>query len=105
MIKGPSGWTLAPAYDLLNVKIVLPEDNEELALTLEGKKRKLKQEHFRKFGTGLGLTEKQMDGAFSRMLENRMKAMEWIEKSFLPGEMRLAYKEVLDSKYNQLYLE
>ena len=33
------GWGLAPAYDLLNVAIILPEDTEELALTLAGKKR------------------------------------------------------------------
>ena len=28
-------WTLAPAYDLLNVAIVNPDDAEELALTLD----------------------------------------------------------------------
>ena len=37
MIESPSGWVLAPAYDLLNVAIVLPKDSEELALTLDGK--------------------------------------------------------------------
>ena len=40
MINSPSGWVLAPAYDLLNVAIVNPDDTEELALTLEGKKKK-----------------------------------------------------------------
>lgn len=41
MIESPSGWILAPAYDLLNVAIVNPDDTEELALTIEGKKKKL----------------------------------------------------------------
>jgi len=41
MIESPSGWVLSPAYDLLNVSIILPGDNEELALTLVGKKKKL----------------------------------------------------------------
>ena len=54
MIESPSGWVLSPAYDLLNVSIELPEDTEELALTLDGKKKKLKREHFEKFGEGLG---------------------------------------------------
>ncbi len=31
---------LTPAYDLLCTKIVMPEDTEELALTLNGKKEK-----------------------------------------------------------------
>ncbi len=30
---------LCPAYDLLNVAVVNPEDDEELALTLAGKRR------------------------------------------------------------------
>lgn len=39
MVENPSGWGLAPAYDLLNVAIVFPEDKEEIALTLMGKKK------------------------------------------------------------------
>lgn len=39
LIKAAYGWTLAPAYDLLNVSIVNPDDQEELALTLAGKKK------------------------------------------------------------------
>lgn len=29
LIKASCGWTLAPAYDLLNVSIINPEDQEE----------------------------------------------------------------------------
>jgi serine/threonine-protein kinase HipA len=32
------GWTLSPAYDLLNVKMILPKDKEDSALLLGGKK-------------------------------------------------------------------
>jgi serine/threonine-protein kinase HipA len=34
MIESASGWILSPAYDLLNVSIINPDDNEELALTM-----------------------------------------------------------------------
>lgn len=37
---------LTPAYDLLSTSIVMPEDDEELALTLNGKKKKIKREDF-----------------------------------------------------------
>ena len=36
------GVNLSPAYDLLNVNLVNPQDDEELALTLNGKKKKIK---------------------------------------------------------------
>ncbi len=104
MIKSSSGWVLSPAYDLLNVAIVLPEDTEELALTLAGKKKKLKLEHFAQLGKGLELTEKQIKSAFNRMVKNKPSAMHWVDKSFLSANMKVAYKQILEVRYNQLGL-
>ena len=104
MIEGPSGWVLAPAYDLLNVAIVLPEDKEELALTLAGKKKKLRREHFEQLGDGLALTGKQIKGVFQRMMKNKPDADHWISQSFLSDNLKTAYHEVLDTKYRQLEL-
>ena len=39
------GMTLSPAYDLVNTTLVNPADEEELALTLNGKKKKIKKQH------------------------------------------------------------
>lgn len=105
MIEGPSGWVLSPAYDLLNVAIIFPEDSEELALTLAGKKKKLNREHFEKLGTGLGLNAKQILGSFNRMIRNKSKAIGWIDLSFLSENMKMAYKDLLEERYNQLELE
>jgi len=104
MIESPSGWVLSPAYDLLNVRIVFPEDTEELALTLVGKKKRLKREHFEQLGTGLGLTSKQILGAFNRMKKNKQSALELIDRSFLSNEMKEAYNLVLDGRFKQLDL-
>ena len=46
MIESASGWVLSPAYDLLNVTIINPEDDEELALTMEGKKKKIRRSYW-----------------------------------------------------------
>lgn len=104
MIEIPSGWALSPAYDLLNVSIVLPEDSDELALTLGGKKKKLKREHFEALGEGLGLTPNQIKSSFKRMMKNKSEAFTWIDRSFLSKEMKIAYREVLESRYKQLKL-
>jgi serine/threonine-protein kinase HipA len=104
MIESASGWVLAPAYDLLNVAIILPEDQEELALTLAGKKRKLTRKGFGDFGSGLGITEKQINGAFDRMKRNRPKAIRWLDGSFLSDEMKTAYTDLLGQRYSQLDL-
>lgn len=105
MIEHPSGWVLSPAYDLLNVAIVFPEDTEELALTLAGKKRKLKRVHFEKLGEGLALTPKQIKGSFKRMTKNKKSALDLIDRSFLSKEMKSAYREIMLGRYKQLELE
>ena len=102
MIESHSGWVLSPAYDLLNVANLFPEDTEDLALTLVGKKKKLKREHFEQLAEGLGLNPKQIKGAFNRMLKNKSKAFKWIDRSFLSIEMKTAYKELLEGRYKQL---
>ncbi len=43
LIKKPdAGWTLCPAYDMVPSALVMKDDPEELALNINGKKRKIK---------------------------------------------------------------
>jgi serine/threonine-protein kinase HipA len=102
MIKSPSGWILAPAYDLLNVAIANPEDKEELALTLAGKKKKFTRHHFECFGSELGLTNKQIQGTFQRFEKNSEKAIELIHQSFLSDSMKQSYMELLEERYSRI---
>jgi serine/threonine-protein kinase HipA len=102
MIKSPSGWIFAPAYDLLNVAIANPEDKEELALTLAGKKKKFTHHHFECFGSELGLTNKQIQGTFQRFEKNSEKAIELIHQSFLSDSMKQSYMELLEERYSRI---
>lgn len=103
MIYSNDTWTLSPAYDLLNVAIVNPDDTEELALTLEGKKKKLKWEHFERLGIGLGLNQKQLNGIAKRFLKNKPIAIKWIDHSFLSQEYKEKYKTLLEERYRILF--
>jgi serine/threonine-protein kinase HipA len=103
MIYFGETWTLAPAYDLLNVAIVNPDDTEELALTLEGKKKKLKWEHFERLGINLGLNAKQIKGVAKRYLKNKPIAIQWIDTSFLSDEFKEKYKMLLEARYHTLF--
>jgi serine/threonine-protein kinase HipA len=102
IIKSPSGWIFAPAYDLLNVAIANPADKEELALTLGGKKKKFTRHHFECFGSELGLTNKQIQGTFQRFDKNHTKAIELIHQSFLSDSMKQSYVELLEERYNRI---
>lgn len=103
LIKSSSGCVFSPAYNLLNVTIVNPSDKEELALTLEGKKSKLKRQHFVDFGIKSGLTPKQVEGAFKRLFTNKNKAESLIQSSFLSLEMQEKYLTVLNERFTRLF--
>ena len=99
MINSKENWLLSPAYDLLNVAIVNPTDDEELALTIEGKRKKLKLEHFIHLAEGLELNPKQINNVFDRFLKNKKLAVNWVDRSFLSDEFKNNYKTLLDKRY------
>jgi serine/threonine-protein kinase HipA len=103
MIVSEKKWILSPAYDLLNVAIVNSADSEELALTLEGKKRKLAMAHFIGLGTNLGLNAKQVSKVFERFDSFKKVAEDWVDRSFLSDEFKEKYLELLNQRYNILY--
>ena len=90
---------------MLNVSILLPQDKDELALTLGGRKKKIRRKYFVEFGKGLEMTEKQIDRVFNRALSNKDRAIELIDQSFLSEKMKIAYRGILESRYQQLNLQ
>ena len=98
MILSKEEWTLSPAYDLLNVNLHLPEDNEETALTINGKKRKLTKSDFINLGLKFQLTEKQISNAFNRFVKAEKKMKQVIKSSFLSSENQEKYFELLENR-------
>lgn len=96
-------WGLSPAYDLLNVAIVNPEDKEELALTIEGKKKKLGLENFQYLGAKLDLNKKQIRNVFKRFEKFKPIAEKWIQRSFLSREYKEKYQVLLQERFQVLF--
>ena len=89
------GYSLTPAYDLLSTAIVMPEDTEELALTLNAKKRKLRRSDFIKSITSSGISEKVIDNIAKKFRKSVSKWLELIDCSFLPDDMKRSYKRLI----------
>jgi serine/threonine-protein kinase HipA len=97
-------YTLAPAYDLLATALVNPADKEELALTLNGKKSKLKYTDFLKAFETSGLSKKVLDKTLENFFYCGKELHSFLEKSFLSEEFKQAYKELMNKRYKQLGL-
>lgn len=103
MFNSKIGWILSPAYDLLNVKIVLPKDKEDTAIMLGGKKENLTKVYFDRFGEGLNLNEKQVLGVYKRLEKWLPSAKSLISKSFLSTENQLKYIELISKRSQMFY--
>lgn len=90
--------TLSPAYDMLSTKLVIPEDAEDTALTINGKKRNLKAGDFYVLAERFGI-EKKVRAEILNDFRNRMPVMnEFIGKSFLSEDLKIQYKNLLSEK-------
>lgn len=98
-------YQLAPAYDLLNTLLVMPSDKEELALTLNAKKKKIKLQDFVSAMTNSGLESKVIQNMFQRFRSAEEKWYDWIENSFLPQEMKTGYMTMIKERMNRLNME
>jgi serine/threonine-protein kinase HipA len=97
------GYTLCPAYDLLATALVNKADNEELALTLNGKKRKLKYADFLAAFERSGLNKKVLDNTLENFYTCKMPMQEMVEKSFLNDELKKEFKQLLNERYKTMY--
>lgn len=95
-------YVLTPAYDMLSTALVMPEDTEELALTLNGKKRKIKKADFVASMQALGLEEKVINNIFAKFTKAKDRWVEFIDLSFLPDEMKEAFKVIITEKLSLL---
>ncbi|MBK7108074.1 MAG: HipA domain-containing protein [Bacteroidetes bacterium] len=96
------GYTVAPAYDMVASALVNPIDKEDLALTLNGKKRKVKQSDFVEAFKRAHLNEKVIAAMFNKLEKSYFKWRKYIDISFLPQEMKENYKELINKKFSQI---
>ena len=95
---------LAPAYDLLSTKLVIPQDSEELALTLNGKKRKLKKVDFDSLLKTMKVDDKAIENVYDKFRKVIPEWLLFIDSSFLPDEMKEQYKTLIQEKCKNIIL-
>lgn len=95
-------YKLTPAYDLLNVSIANPVDKEELALSISGRKTKLRLDDFMMAAKTMCIEE----NVVLRLIGGLLKALpQWkvlINDSFLSNEMKERYEELIESRLQRL---
>lgn len=93
---------LTPAYDLLNAAIINPKDDEELALTLNGRKKHINRNDFIKAAGTLCIDSNVVERLFAKYQRLKPKFETIIDVSFLGQELKDSYKTLLDNRLKRL---
>ena len=100
--KEAGNYVLSQAYDLINVHLVFPEDTEELALTLDGRKKKISRNNFVRAMESSGLDSKVIENIINKFMNAAPEWYDFIDISFLSQELKEKYKAEITSNLAKL---
>ena len=103
--KESNAYELTPAYDMIAAQLLLPDDLEDLALNLNGKKRKLKRGDFNEAMLKAHIPEKAIENLWKRVEKGMNEWSGLIDRSFLSQERKQKFKELINDKVAQLTIE
>ena len=93
---------LSPAYDLLPVNLILPEDLDQMALSLNGKKRNIRKKDFLVLAENYGMPDRTVTNLFKKVVDLKKMILEQVEMSYLPDDMKSGMKELVDNRIKVL---
>jgi serine/threonine-protein kinase HipA len=95
---------LSPAYDLLPTKLLMPDDKEELALTLNGKKNKLGRHDFDAFGKSMNLSDRQLKNSHERLRKKMSNGPALVKASFASKPLQAAFLNILEERSKRVWV-
>lgn len=99
---GQGEYVLSPAYDFLPVNVVMPQDKEEFALTINGKKTHIRKKDFASFAQRCGLSAVSCRKIIQKLVALKPVYLSMIEESSLSETMKKAFAELLTERCENL---
>ena len=100
--SGSGEYHLSPAYDLLPVNVIIPEDKEEFALPINGKKRNIHRKDFLIFAAGCGIAKLAAEKMIGQLVSMAPVFIEMCCNSLMPQDMKEAFIELVDKRVSVL---
>ncbi|WP_298092597.1 HipA domain-containing protein [uncultured Catenibacterium sp.] len=93
--EGSQEYVLSPAYDLLPVNANLPEDKEQFALTMNGKKMHLLKGDFLKFASTCDIPRKTAIKLIQNLVSYTPKWLKMCDDSILPDDLKERLRQII----------
>lgn len=91
-------YVLSPAYDLLPVNVILPADNEQTALTLNGKKRNIRKKDFYAFAYKCGIPKISAEKMIKKVVSLKEKYKSMCLDSLLSNNLKENFLRLIDER-------
>ena len=101
--KEEVGYQLSPAYDIVNSRLVLPEEREDMCLSLQEKKNNISKEDFQRLSEHFGLLSKQVNNIFERLNALKLSIETMIEESFLNDRLRDRFLQIFRERMGLIF--
>lgn len=95
-------YVLSPAYDMLPVNIILPEDKDQLALTLNGKKRNIRKNDFLFFTENSKIPQKSAEKMIKKVVSLKETYLKMCRDSYLPDDMKSVFEKLITDRISIL---
>lgn len=100
--SGSGEYHLSPAYDLLPVNVIMPEDKEEFALPINGKKRNIHRKDFLIFAADCGIAKLAAEKMIEQLIFMEPVFIDMCRNSLMPQDMKKAFIELVDKRLSAL---
>ncbi len=95
---GSGRYVLSAAYDLLPVNVVMPEDTEEFALAMNGKKQNLRKKDFMVFADACGIQKNAAEKMIAKVLSMKERYLLLCEESLLPDRLKQRFAALMEKR-------
>lgn len=99
---GNRQFQLSKAYDMLPVNIIMPEDKEQLALTINGKKRNIHKKEFRLLAESCEIPANAAQRMMKKICSLKDKLLNQVEEAYLTEEQKEKVKELISERIETL---
>ena len=87
---------------MLPVNIIIPADEEQFALTMNGKKRNIRKKDFLLFAKTCGIPDKAVGKMMKKLCVMKDKYLDECEQSYLPQDLKERVKELIGDRIDVL---
>lgn len=102
MTVGSMQYALSAAYDLLPVKVNMPEDEEDFALAMNGKKTNIRKKDFILFAENLGIRKDTAQKMITKLVAQKDMLQSMCMESHLPDHMKTTFSKLIEKRCSAL---